>query len=60
MPGIHRGEFVRQGIDKGRGIAVTDKLTYAGDLERIRGVEIEIHLYKHRYYQPGIPLCGQG
>jgi len=43
---IHRGEFVRQGIDKGCGIAVADKLTYAGDLERIRGVETEIHLYK--------------
>lgn len=57
---IHRGEFIRQRIDKGCEIAVTDKLTYAGDLERIRGVETEIHLCNHRYYQPGIPLYGQG
>jgi dTDP-D-glucose 4,6-dehydratase len=53
---IHRGEFVRQGIARGYEIAAADKLTHAGDLERIRGVETEIHLCNDRYYQPGIPL----
>jgi dTDP-glucose 4,6-dehydratase len=39
-------EFVRQGIRRGYRIAVVDKLTYAGDLERIREVESRISFYR--------------
>jgi len=44
--GFIGSEFVRQAIARGYEIAVVDKLTYAGDLERISGVETEINFYK--------------
>ena len=44
--GFIGSEFVRQAIARGYEIAVVDKLTYAGDLVRIREVETEIHFYK--------------
>jgi dTDP-glucose 4,6-dehydratase len=43
---IHRGEFVRQAVARGYEIAVVDKLTYAGDLERIKEVGREIRFYQ--------------
>lgn len=39
-------EFVRQGVKKGYRIAVVDKLTYAGDLERLKEVEGRYKFYK--------------
>ena len=44
--GFIGSEFVRQAIARGYKIAVVDKLTYAGDLARIREVETEIHFYQ--------------
>lgn len=39
-------EFVRQGVRKGYEIVVVDKLTYAGDLERLKEVERKVHFYQ--------------
>jgi len=44
--GFIGSEFVRQGVQRGYGIAVVDKLSYAGDLERLREVKGEIAFYK--------------
>ena len=44
--GFIGSEFVRQGIKKGYEIVVIDKLTYAGDLERLKEVMNEIKFYK--------------
>jgi dTDP-glucose 4,6-dehydratase len=44
--GFIGSEFVRQGVRKGYEIAVVDKLTYAGDLERIAGVQTDIYFYQ--------------
>jgi len=39
-------EFVRQAVRKGHQVAVVDKLTYAGDLERLSEVRKDITVYK--------------
>lgn len=44
--GFIGSEFVRQGVIRGYKIVVVDKLTYAGDIGRIKGVEKEITFYK--------------
>lgn len=44
--GFIGSEFVRQGIKRGYDIVVVDKLTYAGDLERLKEVEDDIVFYK--------------
>ncbi len=44
--GFIGSEFVRQGVRRGYKIVVIDKLTYAGDLKRIKEVEKEITFYK--------------
>jgi dTDP-glucose 4,6-dehydratase len=44
--GFIGSEFVRQGVKKGCNIVVVDKLTYAGDLERLKEVENKIKFYK--------------
>lgn len=44
--GFIGSEFVRQGVKKGYEIVVIDKLTYAGDLERLKEVMNEIKFYK--------------
>jgi dTDP-glucose 4,6-dehydratase len=44
--GFIGSEFVRQGVKKGYNIVVVDKLTYAGDLERLKEVENKIKFYK--------------
>ncbi|MEW6214251.1 MAG: dTDP-glucose 4,6-dehydratase [Nitrospirota bacterium] len=44
--GFIGSEFVRQGVKRGYKIVVMDKLTYAGDLERIKEFEREITFYK--------------
>ncbi len=44
--GFIGSEFVRQGVRKGYEIVVVDKLTYAGDLERIRKIETEVRFYQ--------------
>ncbi len=44
--GFIGSEFVRQGVKKGLDIVVVDKLTYAGDLERLKEVENRITFYK--------------
>ena len=43
--GFIGSEFIRQGVGKGYKIVLIDKLTYAGDLERIKEVEKEITFY---------------
>lgn len=43
--GFIGSEFVRQGVEKGYKIILIDKLTYAGDMERIKEVEKEIAFY---------------
>jgi dTDP-glucose 4,6-dehydratase len=43
--GFIGSEFVRQGVRKGYKIVLIDKLTYAGDMERIKEVEKEITFY---------------
>lgn len=43
--GFIGSEFVRQGVIKGYAITVVDKLTYAGDMERLREVERDIVFY---------------
>ncbi|MFN3711863.1 MAG: dTDP-glucose 4,6-dehydratase, partial [Alishewanella aestuarii] len=44
--GFIGSEFVRQGTKRGYEIVVIDKLTYAGDLERLREVKDKIKFYK--------------
>lgn len=44
--GFIGSEFVRQGVKKGYEIVVLDKLTYAGDMERLSEVKGKIKFYK--------------
>ncbi|RMD47375.1 MAG: dTDP-glucose 4,6-dehydratase [Aquificota bacterium] len=44
--GFIGSEFVRQAVEKGFKPVVIDKLTYAGDLERLKDVEDKITFYK--------------
>jgi len=44
--GFIGSEFVRQAIRKGFETVVVDKLTYAGDLERLKNVKDKIKFYK--------------
>ncbi len=44
--GFIGSEFVRQGVKRGHKIVVIDKLTYAGDVGRIKEVEKEISFYR--------------
>jgi dTDP-glucose 4,6-dehydratase len=44
--GFIGSEFVRQGVERGYQIAVIDKLSYAGDVERLKNVEEKITFYK--------------
>ena len=44
--GFIGSEFVRQAVKKGYRSVVVDKLTYAGDLERLKEVEKDIIFYK--------------
>jgi len=44
--GFIGSEFVRQAVRKGYQVAVVDKLTYAGDLERLSEVRKDITFYK--------------
>jgi len=44
--GFIGSEFVRQGVRRGYMVVVVDKLTYAGDLRRIKEVEKEITFYR--------------
>jgi len=44
--GFIGSEFVRQAVRKGYQVAVVDKLTYAGDLERLSEVRKDITVYK--------------
>lgn len=43
--GFIGSEFVRQAMDRGYAVAVVDKLTYAGDLERIKELKDHIAFY---------------
>jgi len=44
--GFIGSEFVRQAVEKGLNPVVVDKLTYAGDLERLKNVENKIKFYR--------------
>jgi dTDP-glucose 4,6-dehydratase len=44
--GFIGSEFTRQAVKKGLDVVVVDKLTYAGDLERLKEVEEKITFYK--------------
>ncbi len=44
--GFIGSEFVRQAVERGFDTAVVDKLTYAGDLERLKSVNEKIRFYK--------------
>jgi len=44
--GFIGSEFVRQALKRGYGVAVVDKLSYAGDLERLKRVSGEIAFYQ--------------
>ncbi|HHT9133371.1 MAG TPA: dTDP-glucose 4,6-dehydratase [Candidatus Avalokitesvara rifleensis] len=44
--GFIGSEFVRQGVKRGYKIVLVDKLTYAGDVERIKAVEKEVTFYR--------------
>jgi dTDP-glucose 4,6-dehydratase len=44
--GFIGSEFVRQAVKRGYKTSVVDKLTYAGDLERLKEVEDKISFYK--------------
>src|SRR3989304_9174205 len=44
--GFIGSEFVRASVQKGYKVVVVDKLTYAGDLERIKEVEKDITFYR--------------
>jgi dTDP-D-glucose 4,6-dehydratase len=48
--GFIGSEFVREGVKRGYDIVVVDKLTYAGDLDRLKEVE-EYNILQSRYYQ---------
>jgi dTDP-glucose 4,6-dehydratase len=43
--GFIGSEFVRQALKRGYGVAVVDKLSYAGDLERLKKISGEIAFY---------------
>ena len=44
--GFIGSEFVRQALKRGYGVAVVDKLSYAGDLERLKEISGEIAFYQ--------------
>ncbi len=44
--GFIGSEFVRQGVKRGYEIIVVDKITYAGDMERIKEIEKDVRFYK--------------
>jgi dTDP-glucose 4,6-dehydratase len=44
--GFIGSEFVRQAVEKGYDVAVIDKLTYAGDTDRLKDVQNKIRFYK--------------
>lgn len=44
--GFIGSEFVRQAVRLGYKVTVVDKLSYAGDIKRLRGVEDKISFYK--------------
>jgi dTDP-glucose 4,6-dehydratase len=44
--GFIGSEFVRQAVQKGYGIAVVDKLSYAGDFERLKEVSGKVSFHK--------------
>ncbi len=44
--GFIGSEFVRQAVDEGFDVLVIDKLTYAGDLERIKDLKDKIKFYQ--------------
>lgn len=44
--GFIGSEFVRQGVNKGYKVIVVDKLTYAGDLERLKEIKEKFKFYK--------------
>jgi dTDP-glucose 4,6-dehydratase len=44
--GFIGSEFVRQGVERGHEIAVIDKLSYAGDRERLKNTEGKITFYE--------------
>ena len=44
--GFIGSEFTRQAVKKGLDVVVVDKLTYAGDLDRLKEVEDKISFYK--------------
>src|SRR3989338_8218875 len=44
--GFIGSEFVRQGVAKGYRLTVIDKMTYAGDLARLKSVAPKITFYK--------------
>ena len=44
--GFIGSEFVRQGVQKGYSLVVVDKLTYAGDVARLKSVAAKIKFYK--------------
>jgi dTDP-glucose 4,6-dehydratase len=44
--GFIGSEFVRQALKRGYGVAVVDKLSYAGDLERLKKLSGEIAFYQ--------------
>ena len=44
--GFIGSEFVRQGVERGYDISVIDKLSYAGDIERLKNAEGKITFYK--------------
>lgn len=43
--GFIGSEFVRQAVEKGSRVVLVDKLTYAGDMERIKGIEKDLSVY---------------
>ncbi|MEK7849687.1 MAG: GDP-mannose 4,6-dehydratase, partial [Candidatus Omnitrophota bacterium] len=44
--GFIGSEFVRQGVAKSRQIVIVDKLTYAGDLDRLKSIKGKYKFYK--------------
>ncbi|MCK5012589.1 MAG: dTDP-glucose 4,6-dehydratase [Candidatus Omnitrophica bacterium] len=44
--GFIGSEFVRQAVKKGQKVVVIDKLTYAGDLERLKEIQGKYRFYK--------------
>jgi dTDP-glucose 4,6-dehydratase len=44
--GFIGSEFVRQGIMRGYNVAVIDKISYAGDLERLKDIKDDVAFYK--------------